>query len=189
MTPPKTLLFIVGPQAVGKMTVGQELSRVTGLKFMHNHQTIDLLAPIFGFASPSFERLSFEIRLGVMNEVAAGELPGLIFSCIIDFDDATDMARAESYASAFIDRGGRVLFVELAASLETRLRRNRTENRKLHKALKRDVEFSGRLVHEGEARRCNSDGDFPFAYPHMKIVNDGLSVEVVVGMIREGFGV
>ena len=27
MAPPKTLIFIIGPQAVGKMTEGQELSR------------------------------------------------------------------------------------------------------------------------------------------------------------------
>jgi hypothetical protein len=121
--------------------------------------------------------------------VAASELPGLIFSCIIDFDDATDMARAECYASAFRDRGGRVLFVELEASLETRIERNKTENRKHHKVLKRDVEFSEKLLRDGQGHRCNSDGDFPFDYPHLKIVNDELSVEDVVGRIQEGFGV
>lgn len=34
-----------GPQAVGKMTVGQELAKITDLKLFHNHMTIDLLAP------------------------------------------------------------------------------------------------------------------------------------------------
>jgi hypothetical protein len=46
----KKFVFIFGPQAVGKMTVGQELAKVTGLKLFHNHMTIDLLEPLFGFS-------------------------------------------------------------------------------------------------------------------------------------------
>jgi shikimate kinase len=30
-------VLIFGPQAVGKMTVGQELAKITGLKLFHNH--------------------------------------------------------------------------------------------------------------------------------------------------------
>ena len=33
------LIVIMGPQAVGKMTVGQELVKMTGLKLFHNHVT------------------------------------------------------------------------------------------------------------------------------------------------------
>lgn len=39
-------VMIFGPQAVGKMTVGKELQKITELKLFHNHMTIDLLAPI-----------------------------------------------------------------------------------------------------------------------------------------------
>ena len=38
---------IIGPQAVGKMTVGQELAKITGLKLFHNHMTIDLVSNFF----------------------------------------------------------------------------------------------------------------------------------------------
>lgn len=38
------LVLIFGPQAVGKMTVGQELAKITGLKLFHNHMTIDLVS-------------------------------------------------------------------------------------------------------------------------------------------------
>jgi shikimate kinase len=41
--PGSTLVFIVGPPAVGKMTVGYELAAQTGLKLFHNHQTIELV--------------------------------------------------------------------------------------------------------------------------------------------------
>ena len=35
------LVLITGPQAVGKMTVGQELTKITNLKLFHNHMSID----------------------------------------------------------------------------------------------------------------------------------------------------
>ena len=44
-------VLIFGPQAVGKMTVGQELAKMTDLKLFHNHMTIDLLEPLYGFSS------------------------------------------------------------------------------------------------------------------------------------------
>jgi len=34
-------VLIFGPQAVGKMTVGQELANLTKLKLFHNHMTGD----------------------------------------------------------------------------------------------------------------------------------------------------
>lgn len=33
----KTLVIILGPHAVGKMTVGQELAKITDLRLFHNH--------------------------------------------------------------------------------------------------------------------------------------------------------
>ena len=51
-------VLICGPQAVGKMTVGQELAKLTGLKFMHNHETIDLPLKFFEFKSEQRERLT-----------------------------------------------------------------------------------------------------------------------------------
>ncbi len=50
-------VLIFGPQAVGKMTVGQELTKITELKLLHNHMTIELLEPFFGF-EPEMWKLS-----------------------------------------------------------------------------------------------------------------------------------
>lgn len=36
-------VVIFGPPAVGKMTVGYELGRLTGMKIFHHHMTIDLV--------------------------------------------------------------------------------------------------------------------------------------------------
>lgn len=40
-------IMIIGPQAVGKMTVAQELAKITGYKLFYNHITIEPLRLIF----------------------------------------------------------------------------------------------------------------------------------------------
>ncbi len=50
-------ILIFGPQAVGKMTVGQELAKVTDLKLFHNHMTIDLVSHFFDYGSDEGKRL------------------------------------------------------------------------------------------------------------------------------------
>src|SRR2546423_7333193 len=84
------LVFIVGPPAVGKMTVGHELAVRTGLKLFHNHQTIDLALRFFPFGSPPFARLVNEFRRRILEEVASSDLPGLIFTFVWAFDLASD---------------------------------------------------------------------------------------------------
>ena len=73
------LIIICGPPAAGKMTVGMELERETGLKLLHNHMTIELVRKFFEFGTPQFERLDQKIRFEIFKEVANSELPGIIF--------------------------------------------------------------------------------------------------------------
>ncbi len=35
------LVFIIGNAEVGKMTVGRELMKITGLRLFHNHMSIE----------------------------------------------------------------------------------------------------------------------------------------------------
>src|SRR5688500_11966944 len=121
------LVFIVGPPAVGKMTVGHELARRTGFKLFHNHHTIDLALRFFAFGTPPFHRLVGEFRKRIMEEVAASDLPGLIFTYVWAFDHESDAKTVESYADIFRSRGGRVVVAELEATQAERLRRNETE--------------------------------------------------------------
>lgn len=50
-------ILIIGPQAVGKMTVGQELSRITGYKLLHNHMTIEMVRLIFDYDRKSYRKI------------------------------------------------------------------------------------------------------------------------------------
>ena len=63
-------IMIVGPQAVGKMTVGQELTKITNLKLLHNHMTIELLTKIFDYSKESYTKLNLEFRTRIFEEFA-----------------------------------------------------------------------------------------------------------------------
>lgn len=184
----QTLVIIIGPPAAGKMTVGLELARLTGFKFMHNHQSIEALLPTFPFGSPSFIKLTVQFRQSVFDEVAASDAPGFIFTTAWNLSSAPDRAEIDAYCEPFHRRAARVFFVELDASLETRLIRNRTEPRLQNKASKRDVATSEtRLIRNHERWTSTPPAPFPYPESHLKIANDNLAPSEVVQAICDHF--
>lgn len=140
------LVMIVGPPAVGKMTVGAELCRRTGYRLLHNHMTIDLVTPFFEFGTPSFVRLVATFRQHLLDEISRSDLPGLVFTLVWAFGVPGEEEAVQAYVAPFRSLGGRVLFVELAATQEERLARNATEQRSAAKPHTRDVVASRELL-------------------------------------------
>lgn len=173
---PPTLIFVIGPPAVGKMTVGHALARRTGFRLFHNHHTIDLVLEFFPYGSPPFNRLVSEFRRRIFEEVADSDLPGLVFTYVWAFDQDSDAAWVERNAAIFSARGGRVLYVELQATQEERLRRNETEFRLAHKPSKRDLAASRQRLLETDAAYALSSGDrFAGRADYLRIDNTLLS--------------
>ncbi|GAA1935815.1 hypothetical protein [Kitasatospora viridis] len=156
-----TLLFVIGPAAVGKMTVGGAIAERTGFKLFHNHMTIEPLARLFGHGSPQFQRLNHGFREQILAEAAGSDLPGLVFTLVWAFDDPEDAALVERYTAPFRERGARILFLELTADQAVRLVRNAGETRLAEKPSKRDLEWSNRnLVGMDAKHRLNSIDEF-----------------------------
>ncbi len=63
-------IFIVGPPAVGKMTVGQALAKQTGYKLFYNHMSLELVNQFFDFGTPHFRDLGKTIRFEIFKEIA-----------------------------------------------------------------------------------------------------------------------
>lgn len=183
------LVIIFGPPAVGKMAVGMELERLTGLKLFHNHMTIDLVMRFFPWGHPSFHRLVSEFRTRIFQEAAASDLPGLIFTYVWALGHESDRRHVDDLCEIFRARGARIHFAELYATLDERLRRNETELRLAEKRPKRDLEHSRRNLLEAEALyRMNTDGDFPYPDEHLRIDNTHLPPDEVARRIVEHFG-
>ena len=183
----KTLVFLTGPPAVGKMAVGRELSRITGLPLFHNHLSIEAVLPVFGFGDPAFNRVVTQLRRNVIEEVAKSDLPGVIFTYVWAFDHEGDRNYVEAIRDLFESHGGRVVYPELWADLETRLERNEHPDRLEEKASKRNVESSrANLIRTERRHRTSSDGDFPFS-PHLFLDNTDLSPREAAERIADHF--
>jgi hypothetical protein len=179
------LVFLIGDASVGKMTVGQELMKITDLRLFHNHMSIEPVIEVFGyFHGKSINR----IREIVFEEFAASDNYGLIFTYMWAFDQKSDWDYVEHVTNIFRKNGADVYYVELVALQEIRLQRNITENRLKHKASKRDIEMSNqRLINADKNYRCVSNhGEVQFQN-YIKIDNSNLSAEFVAKIIKESF--
>jgi hypothetical protein len=184
-----TLLFVVGPPAVGKMTVGQAIAARTGLRLFHNHIAIEPVLRFFPYDSPAGARLVDRFRRDIIEEVAASDLPGLIFTYVWAFDRPEDGQAVETYAEPFRRRGGRVLFLELQAGQDERLRRNQGASRLAEKPSKRDLEWSRRnLLELDEQYQLGSDGRFDDRADYLRMDNSDLAAEAVATAAIEHFG-
>lgn len=182
------LVFIFGPQAVGKMTVGQKLAEQTGFKLFHNHMTLELLAPIFGFTEDTW-RLSDLFRYEIFKSVAANnELTGLIFTYVWAFNEESDWAFVDKICQIFKEENAEVYFVELEADLNERIARNKTPNRLKHKPSKRNVEYSEQELKTSlEKYRLNSyDGEIT-KEKYIKLNNTNKSSKEVAEIIINTF--
>lgn len=178
------LVLLFGNAAVGKMTVGQELMKITDLRLFHNHMTIEPVLEIFGgFHSEAIRRM----REVVFEEFAQSGLEGLIFTFMWAFDQPSDWEYVEHVKQIFKD--AEIYFVELVADRSVRLERNRTENRLKHKASKRNLEMSEAiLLNDDRKYRCESrEGEIPFEN-YLRIDNTDLSAEEAAQRIKAHFG-
>jgi hypothetical protein len=180
------LLFVVGPPAVGKMSVGQAITERTGLRLFHNHISIELALRYFDYGTPAFRRIDGEIRRLVIEEVAASDLPGLVFTYVWAFNLPEDQAAVDEYAMPFRERGARVLFLELEAMQAERLKRNECASRLAEKPSKRELEASRRHLLDLDARyQLNSGGKFDERPDYLRIDNTLLTPgEVAERVIR-----
>jgi hypothetical protein len=170
------------------MTVGEAIASRTGFRVFHNHQTIDVVLPFFDFGSPPFTRLVSEFRRRLIEEVANSDLPGLIFTFVCAFEIPDDLAELERYAEPFRARGGRVLYVELEATQQERLRRNRGASRLAAKPTKRDLAASERNLLELDANhQLNSAGQFDARADYLRIETTHSEPHDVAGRVIDHF--
>jgi len=148
------LVIILGPHAVGKMTVGQKLAEITGLKLFHNHMTIELVRNFFNaFESSEGSRLNTLFRQEIFEAVAKSDLLGLIFTCMIHFGVDNNYDYVTSIIELFESYNAETRVVELHADFDVRIERNKTENRLLYKPSKRDIQASEELFRWLEVRQ------------------------------------
>lgn len=181
-------ILITGPQAVGKMTVGQELEKITSLKLFHNHMSIELVLNFFNYGTPSFKRLSNLFREEIFKEVSGSNLEGLIFTYVWYFDDKNDWDYIENLTKIFRDKGAEIYYVELESDIEERIKRNKTEHRLNHKPSKRGEAGSDDKLRESivEHRPNSLEGEIK-EKNYIRINNTNIDPITVAKQIKKEF--
>lgn len=181
------LLFIIGNSSVGKMTVGQEIAKITDLKLFHNHMVIEPVLDVFGdFNSKAVSR----IRSIYFEEFSKTNNYGMMFTFMWAFDRKEDWDYIESVKNIFLNQNKDTQFyyVELVTSQQIRLERNITENRLKNKASKNDLEASKSRLLEGDIqyRLESNEGEIKFDN-YLKIDNSNLEPSDLAKIIKAKF--
>ena len=169
------------------MTVGHELTKITDLKLFHNHMSIELFHPFFGFGRETW-RLANLLRKEFFESFANSEHDGLIFTYVWGFDLQSDWDFVRQTCDIFESKGAEVYFVELESDVEERLKRNKTPYRLDQKPTKRNVEQSeSDLLKTMENHRLNSNPGEISRENYLRIINTNLSAVEVAVIIKEEF--
>ena len=178
-------VFIIGAPASGKMTIGQELSRMTDATLFYNHQAIDFALEIYQDYTEEMWEFVRGITFSFLGASARNQR-SVILTDVIDFSNQYHLMYLKDIQDLLNEYHQQILFVELETSLEERLRRNRTENRLKYKPLKRYVEVSEREILETDKTdQLNSQKQPSGLYHYLKIDNTNLSAEEVAKQIQE----
>lgn len=177
------LVLLFGNAAVGKMTVGQALMKMTDLRLCHNHITIEPVIEVFGHYDG---RITERLREVIFEEFVKSDQYGMIFTFMWAFDHPSDWENVANICKTF--EGADIYYIELVADKEARMARNVTENRILHKASKRDIEASNqRVINDDQRFRCESlPGEITFPN-YLRIDNTNLSPEEAAQLIKDTF--
>ena len=179
------LVLLFGNGAVGKMTVGQELMKITDLRLFHNHMMIEPVLEIFNeFRGSTIQRL----RQVIFEEFAKTDHYGMIFTYMWAFDMQSDWDYIDWVKGIFGLPEEDVYYVELIAPQEVRLQRNVTENRLKHKSSKREIEASNaRILRDDANHRCES---LPGEITHpnyLRLENANLPAAEAAQIIKQHF--
>jgi len=178
-------VLIFGGIAVGKMTVAQELAKITDLRLFHNHMTIEPVIDVFG--SFRFDVIS-SLRDVIFDAFVTTEHYGMVYTGAWALEDPQDWEYFNGITERFKKVGGEIYYVNLTTSQEVRLERNETENRIHHKPSMQHIELSrARLIASDTRHRWESMDDEFASENFIKIDNTNLSADVVAKMIKEKF--
>jgi shikimate kinase len=122
------VVFLYGPPAVGKYTIGVELAARTGFRLFHNHLTVNLVSAVFERDSDVWLRMLRSLRRDVLTEAARHGVD-LVMTSV--FNGTTENAEAwRTILEPVEAEGGSVLFVQLTCEREELFRRVEQESRR-----------------------------------------------------------
>lgn len=114
------VIFIHGPAAAGKYTIGTLVSNLLGLPLFHNHLTVDLVSSLFEFGTEAFCQLREAIWLQSFSSASAADR-SFVFTFHPEASLAPDLVTR--LQACVEENGGQVQYIELACDVDVLLSR------------------------------------------------------------------
>lgn len=149
------LVLIYGPFASGKLTVSNELQKLTGYKFLENNVVNKPALQVFPFGTPVFNRIAEKLRLNILKEAAAHNVD-LITSIVYAKGEDDDYIR--KIIRDVTDEGGEVSFVRITCP----------ENILAERVSDRSRKGKGKLMDPDLMKELLSKSDFSSAIPFVE---------------------
>jgi hypothetical protein len=161
------VLFIFGPAASGKYSIGQTVSEQLELPLFHNHLVVDAVRVLFDFGTPGFCQLRADMWLSAFR-TAAKHQQSFVFTFHPERTVAPELPGL--LEQAVTSQGGAVHHIELVCDEEQLIKRLNSETR----------QHFGKLNDVNLYQQIKADGgfDFPaFCQPVMSLDTSRLSAQ------------
>lgn len=133
------LLFLYGPPASGKLTIGNELKKLTGYPLFHNHLTYDFVHSLYPDNLPDHFDLIDNLRLNVI-EYCARNNTGLIYTYVYEGTDDDEFVT--SIINTVESHDGKIIFIEVSCPDDVLLSRVGNKSRKAYQKLTDQAKLS-----------------------------------------------
>ena len=104
------VLFIYGPAAAGKYTIGSLISESINWPLFHNHLVVDAVSALFAFGTPGFRQLRAKMWLDAF-QVAVDESQSFVFT--FNPENTVDPDLLKQLGQLVSMQGGQIHYIEL----------------------------------------------------------------------------
>lgn len=133
------LIFIYGSPAVGKLTVAEEIAKLTDFKLFHNHLTFDLTISFFPLRSKNFMKFLYKLRLDIIEHIAKEDMANIIFTfCYAPCEDKKFVKEITKLVKKY---KGQIYFVHLTCDKKELIKRVKSESRKEYKKINNEKDL------------------------------------------------
>lgn len=129
----KTHIVLLGPPAVGKLTVGRILSDLTKYPVFDNAKTVDIALLLFNYDSELYREYRDELRFSFYKKVINSEIKGLISTCCLRHP--RNWEYLEAVEKIFQVYNWQTTYFLLIAEKESLIQRSESLDRKLKSSL------------------------------------------------------
>lgn len=150
------IFLLCGLPAVGKLSVAQELSKLTGFQLFHNHETLDRVEKDFTWGTPDFWEAVMKNRLDSISTAAKLKKSGIILTYVYEGTE-TDDRYVDGLKNIAQDTGSEIYFIQLTCTVEELKKRVLGASRQEFKKIQ-SVENLSRFLHisqDSDRLRCD----------------------------------